>query len=88
MKHDEIYKLLKDLTEKLDILFYEKNFRVPGLAVKSGLCRIEGRWHYYMDKHLKLREKTELLAQAISSFPLESLYIVPVLRDYIEKNKS
>ncbi|MFA6009440.1 MAG: hypothetical protein WC799_05615 [Desulfobacteraceae bacterium] len=88
MKHDEIYKLLKELAEKLDILFYEKNFRVPGLVVKSGLCRIEGRWHYYMDKHVKLREKTELLAQAISSFPLDSLYIVPVLRDYIEKNKS
>lgn len=88
MKYDELYKMLKDLTEKLDISFYEKNFKVPGLTVKSGLCRIEDKWHFYMDKHLKLREKTELLAQAISTFPLESLYIVPVLRDYIEKNKT
>lgn len=87
MKHDEIYKLLKDLTEKLDISFYEKNFKVPGLNVKSGLCRIEGKWHFYMDKHLKLREKTEVLAQAVSTFSLDAIYIVPILRDYIEKNK-
>jgi hypothetical protein len=88
MKQDETYKQLRELAEKIDIIFHEKNFRIPGLSVKSGLCRIEGRWHYYMDKHLKLREKTELLAKTISSFPLDTFYIVPALRDYIEKNKS
>jgi hypothetical protein len=87
MKHEELYRHLKELAEKLNISFYEKNFRLPGLSVRSGLCRIEGKWHFYMDKHLKIREKAEVLAQAINSFPLDTLYVIPAVREFIVKNR-
>lgn len=87
MKIDELYRHLKELAEKMGIAFHEKNIRVPGLNVKSGLCRIEERWHFIMDKNLKTKEKTETLAQALSEFPLEDVYVIPGLREYIEKNK-
>lgn len=87
MKHEELYRHLKELAEKLGIRFYEKNFRVPGLIVKSGLCRIEGTWHFYMDKHLKVREKTEVLAQAFHDFPIDDVYIIPAVREFIDKNR-
>jgi hypothetical protein len=87
MKQEELYRMLKELADKLDISFYEKNFRIPGLNVKSGLCKIEGKWHFYMDKHLKIREKTEALAQSLWEFHLDSIYIVPVVREFLEKHK-
>jgi hypothetical protein len=55
--------------------------------VKSGLCKIEGQLHFFMDKHLKIRDKTEILAQTISSFPLDDMYIQPILREFIDKHK-
>ncbi len=87
MKYDELYKLLKELSEKLGITLHEKNIRIPGLNVRSGLCRIEGSWHFIMDKHLKTKEKAETLAHAISEFPHDDMYIVPALREFLEKNR-
>lgn len=87
MKQDELYQHLKDLAEKLEIRFFEKNFRNVGISVKSGLCKIEGYHHFFMDKHKKIREKNEILAQALAQFPLDDIYIVPALREFIEQHK-
>ncbi len=87
MKYEELYRQLKDIAEKLHIVYFEKNFRISGLSVKSGLCRIEGKWHFYMDKHLKVREKAEILAQALHDFQIDELYIIPAVREYIERNR-
>lgn len=88
MKQEEIYRHLKDLAEKLEIRYFEKNFRNVGIPVNSGLCKIEGEFHFFMDKHKKIREKNEILAQALSQFPLDDIYIIPALREFIEDNKS
>ena len=87
MKHETLYRHLQDLAQTLNISFSEKNFRHAGIPVNSGLCKIEGEWHFFMDKHKKIREKTEILAHAISHFPIDDIYIAPALREYIEKNK-
>lgn len=88
MKQNELYNHLKDLTENLGIRFFEKNFRNAGIPVNSGLCKIEGTYHFFMDKHKKISEKNEILANAISQFPLDDIYIIPALREYIDQNKS
>lgn len=88
MKNEELYRYLKELAEKLGIICFEKNFKIPGLNVKSGLCRVEGHLHFYMDKHLKIKEKTEIMAKTLSGFHIEDIYIVPAVREYIEKNKT
>lgn len=88
MKQDEIYRHLKELADKLNIRFFEKNFRNVGIQVNSGLCKVDGTLHFYMDKHKKIREKNEILAQALSQFPLDTIYIIPALREYIDQNKS
>jgi hypothetical protein len=86
MKHHDLYIHLKELAEQLGIRFYEKNFRNAGIQVTSGLCKIEGVRHFFMDKHKKIREKTEILAAALSRFPLDDIYIIPAVRDFIEQN--
>ena len=88
MKRDELHRNLIELAERLGVKYFEKNFRHAGIRVNSGLCRIEGEWHFYMDKHLKPREKTEILAHTVSKFPLDDMYIIPALRDYIERNRA
>ncbi len=85
MRQDEIYKHLKDVAEKLNITIMEKNFRNVGISVKSGLCVIKGQTCFLMDKHKKIREKNEILARCILNYPIDDIYIIPAVREFLEK---
>lgn len=84
MKQAEIYRNLQEISEKFKIFVSEKNFRVTGLPVKSGFCKIKGENYILVDKHKKLREKNEILAKCLIEYPLDDIYIVPAIREYLE----
>lgn len=86
MKADKIYRELKTLAEKLDITVAEKNFRNTGIKVKSGLCKVKDKDFFYMDKHLSIYRKNQNLAECLAQMPLDNMYIVPFIRDYLEKH--
>ena len=86
MKPEELYQGLKDLAEKLDVAVSERNLRKPGAKVKSGLCKIKGAYCFIMDKHLSLRDKNELLAACLKDFISEDIYVIPAVRDFINKS--
>lgn len=89
VKPDKIYQELKELAEKIGICVSEQNFRItPGIRVRSGFCVVKNRDHCILDKHLKITKKMEILAECIaeqSSESLDNLYIVPAVREYLEK---
>ncbi|MBU0995616.1 MAG: hypothetical protein KJ737_24240 [Proteobacteria bacterium] len=89
MKNEEIYSILKDLSEKIEIKVVEKNLLLPGLRAKSGLCIVEGQKMFIMDKNKKIKDKVDMLATCIGVIEkdLERIYIVPVVRDLILKAK-
>jgi hypothetical protein len=87
MKPDQIYESLLELAEKLEIEVSEQNFKPSGIRVTSGLCRVKGRWVYLMDKHKPVKSKIKLLASELARHPHEEIYLVPVLRDLLAKNK-
>ena len=86
MKPDQLYDNLKDLAEKLDITVSEKNFRKSGIRVKSGFCKIKGKQMFIVDKHLKIRDKIEVLASFLAFQPHENLYVVPAVREILQKS--
>lgn len=85
MKPEQIYQDLKDIAEKLDVTVSEQSFRSSGIPVKSGFCVIKGKMHCIIDKNITLHKKTKVLAQALSGLPHENLYIMPAIRDFIQK---
>ena len=85
MKPEQIYQELKDLAEKLEITVSEQNFRTTGIKVKSGACRVKGRNLYIMDKHKSVHKKIKLLASHLAQIPHENVFIVPAVRDLLEK---
>ena len=85
MKPDQIYQSLLELAEKLDIEVSEQNFKPSGIRVTSGLCRIKGKTVYIMDKHKPLKSKVKLLASELARQPYEDIFIVPVLRNLLDK---
>ncbi len=85
MKPEQIYQELKDLAEKLEITVSEQNLRTAGIKVKSGLCKVKGKNLFVMDKHKSIHKKIDILATQLAKFPHEDIYIIPNIRDILEK---
>ena len=63
----------------------EQNFRSTGVKAKSGLCKVKGNYLYIIDTHKSIHKKTKLLAECLSQMPHEEIYVVPAVRDLLNK---
>ena len=89
MTPEQIYQQLIEVAEKLDIRVSEKNLRqAAGLRVRSGLCKVHGDSVYIMDKKARLTKKISLLAECLARYPLDALYLVPAVREVIDRNRA
>lgn len=87
MKPEQIFQHLHELAEKLDIKISEQNFSAAGIPVKSGYCKVKGQQRFILDKHLPLYKKNRILAAFLSRYPIEDMYVVPKIREFLESNK-
>ncbi len=85
MKSDQLYQELIDLAERLQITVSEQNLKTSGFKVKSGFCKVRGQNLFVMDKHKSITEKIRILAAQLAAIPHEDLYIVPAVRELLEK---
>ena len=87
MKAEQLFRELKNLAEKLGLQVSEHNFRPTGIYVRSGYCVVKGEDHCIIDKHIKMNQKIEVLAECITMFPHESVYVVPAVREFLDQFK-
>lgn len=88
MKTEAIYGGLKQLAETLDILVLEQNLnRFKDIKTRSGLCRVNGKWRIILDKKLHVSQKTAVLASCLSHFDHHSVYVLPALREWLNRWK-
>lgn len=85
MKRIELYQHLVEIAAKLGITVSEQNFRATNVNAVSGLCHIKDQPVFIIDKHLAAHEKIEFLAACLRSMPMEDIYIVPAVRDYLDR---
>ena len=84
MKPEHILQELIELAEKLEVEVSEKNLRIAGINVKSGLCRVRGRQVFILDKHMSLSKKIDALAGTLATMAHDNLYLLPAIRELIE----
>ena len=85
MKPDQVYQELIDLAERMQITVSEQNLRTAGIKVRSGLCSVKGQNVFIMDKHKSIHKKIKILATQLAAMPHEDLYIIPAVRDLLDK---
>jgi len=88
MKPEQLYQELRHLAEKLHVQVAEHNFRTTGIHVNSGYCKVKEKDHFIIDKHLRINQKIETLAEWLSGLPHESIYVMPAVREYLERFKA
>ncbi|MBU3948254.1 MAG: hypothetical protein KJ826_08560 [Proteobacteria bacterium] len=87
MKSDRLFHELLNIIEKLNIIAREQNLRKSGINIKSGFCIIKGKEHFIIDKGLSINKKNEILAEFINKYEFDNIYIIPAVRDFLDKNK-
>jgi hypothetical protein len=83
MKPEQIYQGLKDLADRLGIIVSEQKLSTERLKVKSGLCKIRGRFVMILDKQLSTYNKCILLATCLSDMPHDAVFVIPAVREFL-----
>lgn len=78
---------LEDLALKLDIEVVYANLESRDPFTRGGLCRVKGKYKVFIDRSEKLQGRIKILARAISAFDREEIYILPFVREILEKAK-
>lgn len=78
--------LLEDVAFRLGIEVRYERFERDALGIASrggtrgGLCRIRGSLVVLMDEQLAAPDRVAVLARALATFDLETLYVPPIVR--------
>ena len=84
MTPEQYYSQLKTILEKFDITVSEQNLANPVVKVQSGFCKVRGKSVYILDKRLPVRMRCLQLASFLKQLPLDGIYVMPAVREYIE----
>ncbi len=79
---------LETLALQLNIEVRYESLSDEEIAIHSGGCKLSGRSLILIDLHLPFMERARILARELSRYDLESLYVLPLVREFILKQKS
>ena len=84
MNEEVLLNQLEDLAEKLGILVRDENINIEESSSSGGLCRIEGKYVLILNSKITVKEKNQVMINALRQFDLSDIYIKPVIRELLE----
>ncbi len=75
---------LEALAGRLGVAIRAEPFDKGALGGRGGLCRVRGKPVIVMDASLPVPDRIAVLAAALATFDLDSVYVSPVLRGRID----
>ena len=85
MNETMILQNLEAIAEKLGVQVNYENLKKKHVYSKGGLCRLKEDKLVIVDSNLHLSEKIDILADALSQFNLEDIYMPPAVRKILAK---
>ena len=88
MQPEELLSQLEGLADQLRIPVRYADLATEELASRGGLCILRGERRVIIERTLTCREKARLLAEGLSQFDLEGVFLLPAVRQAIEDSRS
>ena len=88
MQNEGLLTALESLAEQLQIPVTYATLETEELPGRGGLCVIHGERRIIIERTLLTREKARLLAIGLAQFDLEDVFLLPAVREAIERAKS
>ncbi len=83
MNQSEIVEYLAELSEKLGI-----KVRWEALLGDGGICELRGKRYLFVDRSNDLSTQVEVMADALSLEPIDDVFILPEVRDLLERARA
>ena len=85
MQNSKVLGYLEDLAFRLGIeIIYEK-LGEADFSIDGGLCKVKGAYKIFMDPSAPIEVQIEILVRALSSFQIEGVFLLPFIREILEK---
>ena len=84
MNEEVLLNQLEELAEKLEILVRDENINIDESSSNGGLCRIEGKYVLILNSRATVKEKIQVIINALHQFDLSDIYVKPVIRELLE----
>jgi hypothetical protein len=85
MMNDEIIlSYLEELADKLEILVRDENINIEESSSSGGLCRVEGQYVIILNSKATVKEKIQVMIEALQQFDLTDIYVKPVIRELLD----
>ena len=81
MNESMVLQNLEAIAEKLSVKVQYENIRKKYIFSKGGLYRLKEDRVVIIESSLNLSEKIDILADALSQFELEDIYMPPAVRN-------
>jgi hypothetical protein len=85
MDPETIYHHLEELAKKLDISIRYDDMTGSQFGIKSGLCKIKGKYLYVMDSSQDISERIAALSECLCQMDLEGIYVIPAVRELLAR---
>ncbi len=84
MDVDSLLTELEALATKLEVEVVYDHLTGEGMG-PGGLCKLKGKWRIIIERRSSARERISVIALALSRFDLESHFLSPALREYVDR---
>ena len=85
MESTKVLEYLEGLAERLGVEIVYEKLRGEEISVKGGLCKVKGAYKIFMDRSEQTERRVEILARALSCFDTREVYLLPFIRETLEK---
>ena len=85
MQNNKVLEYLEDLTFRLGIEIVNEKLGGADFSIEGGLCKVKGVYKIFIDPSAPIEVQIEILARALSSFQIEEVYLLPFIREILEK---
>jgi hypothetical protein len=85
MQDEGLLTALEGLAEQLQIPVTYAALATEELPGRGGMCVIHGERRIIIERSLTTREKARLLAAGLAQFDFEDVFLLPAVRDAIER---
>ena len=85
MQSSQVLEYLEELAERLGVEIVYQKLGEEEFSVKGGLCKINGTFKIFLDRSKSLEDQINIVAQGLSTFDTEEVYLFPYIRSVLEK---
>jgi len=87
MEYSKVLEYLEDLAFRLGIEIVYEKLGEADFSIEGGLCKVKGVHKIFIDPSAPIEVQIEILARSLSSFQIEKVYLLPFIREILEKVK-